>query len=154
VSLFAGKHLNVAVLTDFAAGIKKNIDRLKGSKLLSDGRVMTATEFVEKPEADIEDFFEPELWCKIVNSTYGLSGVQQLKPEQFKPEANGTSKRVLHVTQEHFNLLPADTAEFDHFAPAAWLVENSTVLDQKDQPTDRSLDRFQAIFDRLKKLLP
>jgi energy-coupling factor transporter ATP-binding protein EcfA2 len=116
VSLFAGKHLNTVVLTDFAQGIKKNIERLKVSKLLANGRIMTATDFVAKPEADTEDLLETELWCSIVNRTYSLTGAQSLTADKFT-DADGKPLRALAVTEAHFRLLPPGAPAFDHFAP-------------------------------------
>ena len=152
VSLFAGKHLNTVVLTDFAHGIKKNIERLKASKLLGNGRIMTATEFVAKPEADTEDLLEPEVWCTIINGTYSLTGTQSLTVDKFK-DANGNPIRAVDATEAHFRLLPPEAPEFDHFAPAAWLIENSRVLDSEDSYVNTSLERFQTIFDRVQKFV-
>ncbi|AWM87085.1 ATP-dependent endonuclease [Microvirga sp. 17 mud 1-3] len=150
VSLFAGKHLHVAVLTDVAQGTKKNIDRLRNSSLLAASNVMTVAEFVSKPESDIEDFFEEPVWADIVNGTYGLKGADALKAKALTPE--GAPVRILAPTEEHFRLRPS-LPEFSHFTPSAWLIRNPALLEKKDEAVERSLDRFQALFDRLNALL-
>jgi len=151
VALFAGKKLNIAVLTDFAHGIKKNVERLKTSSLLQHGRVVTAADFIAKPEADIEDLFDPEVWAEIVNTAYGLKTKAALKATAFGDLASGSMPRALQVTEDHFKLLK-DTAEFDHFTPAGWLIANPDVL---DKPTAKeTLDRFERLFEHFNKLLP
>lgn len=150
VSLFAGKHLHVAVLTDVGQGSKKNIDRLRNSSLLATSHVMTVADFVPKPEADVEDFFDEAVWAEIVNGTYGLKGADAIKAKALVPE--GASVRILAPTEEHFRLRPS-LPEFSHFTPSAWLIRNPGVLDKKDEAVERSLDRFQALFDRLNALL-
>jgi len=146
VSLFLGQKLNIAVLTDFSQTIKKNLDKLKGSKLLDENRILAATDFVSKQEADIEDFFEPAIWASIVNSAYGLKGKNCLTAKMFEDEPD---KRVLEVTEQHFKLLPEAIPMFDHFTPAAWLIQHPEILEPTDSTVSTTLDRFQKIFDRL-----
>jgi predicted ATPase len=153
VSLFSGKKLNIAVLTDLSHGIKKNVERLKASSLLQAGRVATAADFVSKSEADIEDLFEPEIWSEIVNGAYDLKGKNALKPAGLGSPDAAASPRSLQVTEDHFKLLK-DVPEFDHFTPAAWLFAHLDVLDAKTKLTVATLDRFQRLFDHFNKLLP
>lgn len=149
VSLFSGKHLNIAVLTDFAQGIKKNIERLKNSTLLKEGHVVTVAEYAGKEEADIEDLFEPAIWLRIVNEAYGLKGKDALADKQFTGKG-----RVLEITGAHFNVLKAQTPEFDHFTPASFLFSHPEILADKSKEAQTSLDRFQTVFDRINEMLP
>lgn len=152
VSLFSGKKLNVAVLTDFAAGVKKNIEKLKSSKLLGDGRILAATDFVQKSEADTEDFFEPELWVKITNEAYSLPAKHALKVADMKAE-EGKSERFVILTNDLFNLMPDSIAEFDHFTPAAHIFSHPEIF-ADDQPTEKTLERFEKLFKALNAMLP
>jgi Predicted ATP-dependent endonuclease of the OLD family len=146
VSLFLGQKLNIAVLTDFSQTIKKNLDKLKGSKLLDEDRILAATDFVSKQEADIEDLFEPPTWASVVNGAYGLKGKNAVTAKMFEYQPD---KRVLEVTEQHFKLLPDSIPMFDHFTPAAWLIQHPEVFEPTDAAASATLDRFQKIFDRL-----
>lgn len=150
VSLFLGQKLNIAVLTDFSVNIKRNLEKLKNAKLLADDRIMTAVDFVGKPEADIEDWFEAPVWAAIVNGAYGLKGKNALTVSVLTKDPDA---RFLHVTEQHFNLLPDSIPVFDHFTPAAWLIRNPTALDASEG-VDATLQRFQSAFDKLRSFLP
>jgi len=149
VSLFLGQKLNIAVLTDFSTSVKKNLDKLRNSRLLADERIMSAIDFVAKPEADIEDFFEAPVWVSIVNGAYGLKGKNALTVAIL---AKDPEVRFLQTTEQHFNLLPDSIPVFDHFTPAAWLIRNPEVLDG-NVGVDETLSRFQSAFDRLTSFL-
>ena len=149
VSLFLGRKLNIAVLTDFSTSVKKNLDKLRNSRLLADERIMSAIDFVAKPEADIEDFFEAPVWVSIVNGAYGLKGKNALTVAIL---AKDPEIRFLQATEQHFNLLPNSIPVFDHFTPAAWLIRNPEVLDG-NVGVDETLSRFQSAFDRLSSFL-
>jgi energy-coupling factor transporter ATP-binding protein EcfA2 len=151
VSLFSGKHLNVAVLTDFSQGIKKNIERLKSSRLLEDGRVVTVTEFVDKTEADVEDLLETKIWTEIVNDAYGLKGKISLKPDDISG-GDAAWRRTIALTEDKFKLL-MDVPEFDHFTPAEWLFSHPDILAGDDAAASKTLERFQHLFDRINSFL-
>jgi predicted ATPase len=151
VSLFLGQKLNLAVLTDFSQTVKRNLDKLKTAKLLPEDRLLAATDFVEKPEADIEDWFDPAVWAAIVTGAYGLKTKNVLTVASLGKEPDS---RILQATEQHFNLLPDTIPVFDHFTPAAWLIRNPQVLDEDTDAVRTTLDRFQAAFDRLNAFLP
>jgi len=151
VSMFAGKHLHVAVLTDFAHGMKKNLDRLKNSPLLKDGHLLTAADFVDGPEADIEDLIDRTLWCRIVSAAYELDPSRQLDPSKLEQAASGTPRAVIQ-TEAYFRTLP-DVAMFDHFTPSNWLIQHPEALSEGAE-VNTTLDRFSNLFSRLAGLLP
>ena len=140
----AQSHLNVAVLIDFHKKDRQSIENLYKSKLLKQKKVLTYADFVEGDEADIEDMFGPELYLQLVNGAFG-SSVQLADLSDGHP-------RILRRLEEYLteNPLPGD-AKFNHYRPARYLVEN---LDSVEKELGQTvLDRFQAAFDALNKLL-
>ncbi|MET4283580.1 AAA family ATPase [Bradyrhizobium sp. LA6.12] len=148
VALFSGKKLNIAVLTDFSHGIKKNIEKLRSANFLKSGRVATAADFTGKPEADIEDLLGFKAWSSVVNGAYSLKGKNAIKESMFVSGADGSAPRVLSVTEDHFKLL-SDIPEFDHFTPAEWLFGHQDIL--KDDSD--ALDNFERVFAHYNKML-
>lgn len=148
ISLFGGNKLHIAVLTDFATGQKKRVDEIRRSQLLRAGHVFSADTYAGQPEADIEDLLGAKVYVALVNETYGLKGKQALKV----PAMPG---RIVKLAEEHSRTLPAEVAEFDHFAPAAYLAENrKAFLGAQDQAeVTASLARFEKLFDDLNALL-
>ncbi|MQV97188.1 hypothetical protein GHK46_07100 [Sinorhizobium medicae] len=83
-----------------------------------------------RPEADIEDIFEPELFAAILNGTYDLNEGSELSADKLK-EAIESTERLVKQAEAAFAVMPVDVPEFDHFTPAAWLIRNPKVLDAK-----------------------
>jgi energy-coupling factor transporter ATP-binding protein EcfA2 len=149
LSLFGGNNLHVAVLVDYAKGQKKKVDQIKESKLLQDGHVFTITDFIQQDEGDVEDLFGAELYIKLVNAAYS----QQLEPAKVLALAPDTP-RLIRKVEAAFKVLPLGAPEFDHYGPAAWLIENPKELRAKTTPVTEALDRFEELFGRLNALLP
>jgi len=80
VSLFGGNELDVVSLSDFTKKDRPKLDAIKKSHMIKDGGVLTMADFVTQEEADVEDLFEPDIFCSIVNSAYGLEGQHALDP--------------------------------------------------------------------------
>lgn len=152
VSLFGGNGLNVAVLSDQAAGDKKKIEDMRRSSVLAAGRLLTMADFLSRPEADIEDVFEPELFADILNSTYALDASLKLTAAKLKA-ADPSTDRLLKQAEAAFKVMPQSVPMLDHFAPAAWLIRNSKILDGKGAALDASLTRAEAIFVAFNGLL-
>lgn len=152
VALFAGNALHVAVLSDQATGDKRKVEEMKRSQVLQAGHFYTMADFLGRPEADIEDIFEPELFATILNGAYDLDGGHKLSAEKLKKSA-GTTERLVKQAEAAFAVMSSDVPEFDHFTPAAWLIRNPKTLDAKTGLVPKTLDRAQAIFDAYNKLL-
>lgn len=152
VAMFAGNALHVAVLSDQATGDKRKVEEMKRSQVLQAEHFYTMADFLERPEADIEDIFEPELFANILNDTYALGDAHKLTAEKLRQAAEN-SDRLVKQTEAAFAVMPADVSEFDHFSPAAWLIRNPKALDGKTGPVPKTLDRAQTIFDAYNKLL-
>lgn len=149
LALFGGNKLHVAVLTDFQQGEKKKVRELGDSNLLKQGHVFTADMYANQPEADVEDMLGRSTYVELVNECYELKGQNKLP----KPKAAATG-RVVKDVEDHFRTLPASVSEFDHFAPASYLVEHTSALKTSLPNLDEALDRFEALFKDLNSLLP
>jgi hypothetical protein len=153
VSLFGGNNLNVAVLSDQHVGDKKKIETLRRSQILKAGSLFTAVDFVGKAEGDIEDFFEPSVFVEILNSAYGLAGKLRLTVQKLT-DADKSTPCLVKQAEAAFKLMPTTVAEFDHFTPASWLIRNPSTLDGDSSEVDKTLERAEAAFTALNKLLP
>lgn len=153
VSLFGGNKLHIAVFTDVATGHKSKLEQLRKSKLLKDGHVLSANDYCGQAEADIEDLLGPELYCQIVNSTFGLSGAIEVSPAKCAAVADPTP-RILKRVEAVFKVMPPNSPEFDHYSPAAWLIRNQEAVAGKEPATSAMLDRFERLFKDLNALLP
>jgi energy-coupling factor transporter ATP-binding protein EcfA2 len=148
VKLFYGNKLNVAVLTDFDRGQKRKLDDLYRSALLDQERIILATEIAGKEEADIEDFFAPQLFVDLVNMTYGLEEEQALTVEKLDAADTGTT-RLVKKAEAYFRLLPLEIPEFSHYDPAAYLLQHPKMLRGSSKAVKETLDRFEKAFQRI-----
>lgn len=151
VSLFGGNGLNVAVLTDLGASDRKKIEELRRSQILESSNIFTAAYFTGKTEADIEDFFEAELFAEVLNFAYELPEGRRLSAKTLA-SADSTPRQVKQA-EAAFKLMPPEVPEFDHFTPADWLIRNSHILDKDSVDVELTLERAQRAFDVLNKLV-
>lgn len=150
-SLFRGKGINIAVLCDYGDGDKNKVQRLRTSQILKSEGIFVATDFTDKTESDIEDFFSPGLYATIVNGAYDLKEGNTLTSEKLTKNA---LTRQVKRTEALFNLMDSSIAEFDHYTPAAWLLRNPEILAADNELVSESLDRFEKAFEAINKLLP
>ena len=148
VSLFRGNRLNIVVLTDFDRSQRSKFDRLYKAKLLERERIILATEIAEQEEADIEDFFHRDLFVRLVNDAYGLSGENVLTVEKLDAVDEKTDRLVKKV-EACFRILPPDAPEFSHFDPAHHLLTHPELLMGDDDATSQTLARFERAFERI-----
>lgn len=153
VRLFYGNNLNIAVLTDFERGQKRKLDDLYKSALLDQERIILATEIAGKEEADIEDFFEPELFSELINKTYGLKDEHVLDVQKLD-DADKTTARLVKKAEAYFRQLPTTYPEFSHFDPAYYLLTHPELLEGKSASKAKTLDRFEEAFKRVEKFAP
>lgn len=148
-TLFSTQPLNIAVFSDFHAGDKSEIERLRKGDLLKKGQVLTAEKYAEKPEADVEDMIGRPMYVMLVNKAYDLKGAQALR-ESPTDQAKG---RVLEEVEDHFRSLPPGVPEFDHFTPAVFLMEQGSLF--KGTPElDQASARFEKLFADFNAMLP
>ena len=151
VSLFGGNRLNVVVLSDIAQGDKNKIEKLRKSDILKAGHFYTCADFVDQSEADVEDLLGQDLFVQILNAAYNVPTEHELSVEKLM-ELEGTP-RIVKRAEELFRLMPDSVAEFDHFRPSQWLLENSTVIDNESAALNTTLVRFEALFKTFNSLI-
>lgn len=151
-SLFTGNNLNIAVLCDYGSGDKAKIERLRQSQILKTGRVLTATDFTGKSESDVEDFFDPEFYCRLVSKSLGLAGANLLSAAKAESAGNGTLRLVKQV-EAYCKTLPAEVPEFGHYVPAEFLLRHPELLDGDSDEVNRSLDNFEAVCKQVNAFL-
>lgn len=151
VSLFGGNKLDVIALSDYAKKDAQKLDALKKAKIMKDGGVLTVANFVPQEEADIEDLFDPALFCDIVNAAYDLKGAYKLDPKKLM-DAEPNTVRQVKKAEAYFNVLPESIPLFNHFDPAAWLLSHPTFLSGNSEPVTSTLDRAEVMFKALNGL--
>jgi len=148
VALFGGNNLHVAVLADYHHGDKAKVRNLRESELLRGGHVFSAEVYSGGEEADVEDMLGRQFYVALVNACYSLTGRHSVPDE--KPESS--SLRVEQEVADFFMTLPASVPEFDHFQPAAFLMEHAAEFSAQGG-IDTALDRFEAFFKDVNSLV-
>lgn len=151
-SLFAGNNLNIVALCDYGAGDKNKIERLRQSQVLKAGRVLTAADFSGKPESDVEDLFDPEVYCALVTAALGIEKKYAITTEVVQKAAPDTY-RIVKQVEAACRTLPHDVQEFGHFLPADWLLRHPEFLDGDTPEIQHSLEKFEAAFVALNQFI-
>ncbi|MBD8051107.1 ATP-dependent nuclease [Limnohabitans radicicola] len=151
VRLFGGNHIDIAVLSDVANSDRKKIEAVKREQILKAGHFFTAADFVEQQEADVEDLFDPELFAEILNAAYKPPAAKEVTKDSLL--AASESERIVKKAEALFRLMPSEVAEFDHFAPARWLLDNPSVLDNDAPAVLTTLERAEKVFAAFNALL-
>ena len=147
-SLFAGNHLNVAILTDFHQGDKSKVRELEQHQMLAANRVFTVTQFIGKSEADTEDLIGWDLYRKVVNHCYGLKKDKKLPHKQ----PNGSNTTVVETVRNHFQSVATEGREYDHLSPAMFLLANAGRF-QNHPETETALENFENLFNSLNSVI-
>lgn len=151
VRLFGGNRINVAVLSDIANGDKTKIESLKRADILKAGHFYTVADFVDQQEADVEDLFDGDLFVEILNGAYKPPATHTVTKATLN-DSNPTP-RIVKKAEALFKLMPPEVAEFDHFAPARWLLENPCILDGDSAAVMATLNRAEDLFRTFNKLI-
>jgi predicted ATP-dependent endonuclease of OLD family len=153
MALFAGNKIDVAVLADYVAGQKNQIQSLRASDILKSGRVLTIHTFTGKSESDIEDLFEPELFAELLNSAYSLTGAHAVNAQSLE-NADSSTPRLVKKAEAYFRTgVPSSVTTFDHFRPAEWLIQNPSFLRRDLPEVKNTLARAELLICELNKLL-
>lgn len=151
VRLFGGNRIKVAVLSDIASGDKTKIENLKKADILKAGHFYTCADFTGQADADVEDLFDPELFVNLLNGAYKPPIASAVTVVNLMGAA--ATPRVVKKAEALFKLMPTSVAEFDHFGPARWLLENPAALDEDTAAVNATLDRFEKLFATFNALL-
>lgn len=153
VGLFGGQDLHIVALTDFAKTDKKKLDGIAASKVLEDGHLLTFATLLELEEADVEDVFDPRLFADLLNGTFELPDTRKLDGAKlFAADTNTT--RLVKKAEAAMRLMPPEIPEFDHFAPAGWLLRNPKLVSGKQAGLAETLDRAEKVITALNALMP
>ncbi|MDZ4818203.1 MAG: AAA family ATPase [Planctomycetota bacterium] len=152
VRLFGGNRINVAVLSDIAKGDIGKIEKLRKSDILRAGQFFTVADFVEQVEADIEDLIDTDLFVDILNHAYATP-VSYVVTAENLIGADPATVRLVKKAEALFRLMPQSVAEFDHFGPARWFLQNPSVLDVDSPAVLATLDRAEKVFCTYNKML-
>jgi energy-coupling factor transporter ATP-binding protein EcfA2 len=149
ISLFGGNGLHVAALSDFGPTDRRKVEQILSSNILKSGHFFTTSDFLDQDHSDIEDFFGPEAYVEIVNSSYKLK--PKLKIEDLS-DVEPKSDRIVKMVEGVFRLRPA-WPEFDHFGPASWYFENPEEASRILAEHPEAGARFEKLFIALNQLL-
>jgi hypothetical protein len=69
---------------------------------------------------------------------------------RFKLSSGGAARRLIYAAIA----LRVSAPEFDHYGPAAWLIENPNELKGQSASVTMAIERFEEMFKRLNALLP
>ena len=151
VSLFAGKALHVAVLSDEARGTKGKVAKIKQSDILRVGHFFTVADFIDAGEGDIEDIFDPEIYAEIVNRSYALPESHRVTVEKLDQDTSTT--RAVKKVEAMFNVMPETIPVYDHYTPAAWLIRNPDMLTGESKGLEQTLSVAERVFETFNGLL-
>lgn len=151
VSLFSSAQLNIVVLTDFAKSDRKKLENLLRSQVLQADRVLTFASLLEVEEADVEDIFAPEIYVRLLNEAYSLAQDRILTAESLD-QADTSTTRLVKKAEAAFRLMPPSILEFNHYAPAEWLLTHPAILDGVSEEVKWTLDRAEKVFDSITKV--
>lgn len=149
IALFGGNRLHVSVLTDYHSGDKAKVKTLRDSEILRAGHVFSAESFTGTSEADVEDMLGRDLYLGLVAACYGLS-----KNDDFAAAKPADAPDlVAREAAEHMLTVAAGVPQFDHYAPAAFLIGRWADLKDTLPGVDDALGRFEEFFRQVNALL-
>lgn len=70
VALLGNNELNLALLTDIDPGFAERLKSINATGLLKRNRIVSPSDFIDAPEADLDDLFDSKLYLDLVNPTY------------------------------------------------------------------------------------
>lgn len=151
VALFSGQKLNIAALSDYAKGDKKKIEALRQNKMMENDRLLTFASVLGLEEADLEDVFSPDLYAKILNQAFGLTGSAEASGQKLV-DADANTIRLVKKSEAYFRLLPPEMPEFDHFSPIEWLFRHPELLDGDEPQVLETMRRTELVVSAINKL--
>lgn len=107
---------------------------------------MTYADFLGRPEADVEDLFDPATYASVLNAAFSLPAAQKLTAKKLK-DALPTSTRLVKQAEAAFRTMPPAIPEFDHFTPSAWLLRNPKLLEGDSPAISHALDHAEKICE-------
>lgn len=126
-----GQNLDVTVLVDSGTeGAERLLKAVDASRLAGD-RILHVSEITGKKHSGIEDLFEVDDYLTLYNAAFGKSVAEG---------DLGYGDRIVK------RLSDLQNGSFDHYKPADILLRKPAM---RDSLSDLTLDRFEALFDRI-----
>lgn len=132
-----GNHLKVTVLVDSRKEGHQKLERMAKDGYLEKQRIILIGDVLGRKTGDIEDLFEEDEYLDLYNKTFGTT----IKAKDLKGN-DPIAARIARLE---------GVERFDHGRPADVLLrERESVLSKL---TDRTLKRFENLFERINKTL-
>jgi len=145
--LGAQKGMTIATLVDSSVAEQPKNEDLYKQKLLKKANVLTYADFTNTAEADVEDMFEVDFYCRVASDEFK----EQLSAPIDVSKLNANLPRMVQRIDDYLEKNPLKNGPFTHYRPARYFSENSGVLRKKlSKPTK---DRFESAFKKLNSLL-
>ena len=148
VSLLGENYVSVAVLMDVTPKNKRKMEMINKNSIMQRNNPVKWVEVQKIRTADIEDFFEPSFYLKLVNESYAT---ELLEPVSMKA-ISAKDPRIVQRLEKHFEAEGIAGGHFDSYRPAAWLLENHAQL--RHEISDDAIERAVSMFQRVNSLLP
>ena len=148
VSLLGENYVSVAVLMDVTPKNKRKMELINKNSIMQRHNPVKWVEVQKIRTADIEDFFEPSFYLKLVNESYAT---ELLEPVSMKA-ISAKDPRIVQRLEKHFESEGIAGGHFDSYRPAAWLLENHAQL--RHEISDDAIERAVSMFQRVNSLLP
>ena len=148
VSLLGENYVSVAVLMDVTPKNKQKMAMINKNSIIQRNNPVKWVEVQKIRTADIEDFFEPAFYLKLVNESYAT---ELLEPVSMKA-ISAKDPRIVQRLERHFKTEGIAGGHFDSYKPAAWLLENHAQL--RHEIGDEAIERAVSMFQRVNSLLP
>ncbi len=132
-----GNHLKVTVLVDSRKEGHQKLERMAADGYLQKQRIILIGNVLERPTADIEDFFEEQEYLVLYNKAFSKTiAVKDLK---------GTDPIVARIARLE------GVVRFDHGRPADVLLRDRSAFLEK--LSDKTVSRFEGLFRRINSTL-
>lgn len=141
-SSFVGNNKNIVALVDDHKSERPVIENIHKKGLLDKDKIIKYSEFIDGDEADVEDMFEDDFYVDLVNHTFGTNvSVADLD------QGDLIAYRIKTFLEGN----TAQGANLRHGKIARHLEVN--INDFKDEISCDTLNRFQALFNKINKLI-
>jgi hypothetical protein len=135
MGLFGANDGNLAVLLGSDVG-PEVAEQIRNTEFMRGSRILTMDKYIEAEQGQIEDVIGRETYFGLVNLCYKL-------PRRLRLSPKGGSEEPMSVLEEAAG---ANLPEFDRFAVAEFLAENTKKCKRKLPGLADTLDRFEKLF--------
>lgn len=102
-------------------------------------------------EADLEDVFAPDLYARLLNQAFQLTGASEATGQRLL-DADQSTIRLVKKAEAFFRVLPPETEQFDHYAPFAWLFLHPELLEGDSPEVTATLERAERVINAINQI--